>query len=45
MLPGWWLSVWEISGGGWEEVMGGRLVETAGLPIGLPSSLASSSFS
>ena len=37
MLPGWWLSVWKISGS--------RLVETAHLPIGMPSSSAFSSFS
>jgi hypothetical protein len=32
MLPGWWSSVWESWGGG-----GGRLIETAGSPTGLPS--------
>ena len=37
MLPGWWLSVWELPQVG--------LFETAGLPMGSPSSSASSSFS
>jgi hypothetical protein len=40
MLPGWWLSVWAILGGFGRD----RLVKTIGLPIGLPSSSASSSF-
>jgi hypothetical protein len=35
MLPGWWLSVWKIS----------RSVGTSGLPMGSPSSSASSNFS
>jgi hypothetical protein len=39
MLPGWWLSVWKISG------VQSRLVETVGFPMGSPSSSTSSSFS
>ena len=37
MLPVWWSSNWEVSGS--------RLIETACLPTGLPSSSTSSSFS
>jgi hypothetical protein len=37
ILPGWWSSVWDI--------LGSRLIETAGPPTGSPSSLASFSLS